>query len=462
MNHQYQFSILSESVICPFDNPNNGSGPMWCYGSSTIIRDGNRAFATVPEVGQDVPPLCNTRWQLLCREDGGEWARVNVNTDFNEREPCPLVRLPGGRIVLSTNPAVSLRHRSQDGREAWNCEPKLLEFPAGSPQDFPNVVLPAWDKAYPFTEHSYRGIGAECQTGEILLLNILEYGGQAWSLRDASGQWIRQGFLRFPLRGCYPQVALKGRAAYVMAVSDIVEPNPEWRAHKRQVTGQDWDYDFRQLYFSYTPDVTTQDFSAVLTVASRDETAGYIRNEDLWVGPDGDAHFIYIDKSVWYPFMRDQFFLGTPISLALKYCRIHEGKVVERRILAECEEEMAAGPPVAAKVADRARLAEFRSKQPQPGWARFHSTADDRLFVIYHQTGPGGKSDLETGNYVLQVVPKTGEAPVKLSLQHPLTCFFTANVRTGTPPSDTIDLFGLEPEPNTIRYAQVRISRGTE
>lgn len=41
--------------------------------------------------------------------------------------------------------------------------------------------------------------------------------------------------------------AARERAAYVMAVDDIVEPNPAWREHKRSVTGREWDYDFRQI-----------------------------------------------------------------------------------------------------------------------------------------------------------------------------------------------------------------------
>ncbi|MGQ9904728.1 MAG: hypothetical protein ACUVRU_10510, partial [Anaerolineae bacterium] len=109
---------------------------------------------------------------------------------------------------------------------------------------------------------------------------------------DHSGAWTRSGMIRFPLRACYPQVALVNRAAYVMAVSDIVEPNVEWRAHKKRITGNDWDYDFRQLYFTWSPDIVTTPFSPILTVASVDETCGHIRNLDLWIGPDGDAHLL--------------------------------------------------------------------------------------------------------------------------------------------------------------------------
>ena len=42
---------------------------------------------------------------------------------------------------------------------------------------------------------------------------------------------------RLPIRACYPQVALRDRAAHVLAIGDIVEPNEAWRAHKKEATG---------------------------------------------------------------------------------------------------------------------------------------------------------------------------------------------------------------------------------
>jgi len=427
------FDVQAEEILSRYENPNNGSGPMWCYGSPTLVRDGERVFAAVPEVGKDVKPLCNTRWQLFCREPGRGWERVHVSPRFDEREPCPLVRLPGGRILLSVNPAVRQSGQYPDGRTTHVCEPHLLEFSAADPRKPPVAIQPTWDKPYTFTEHSYRGIAADRLAGEILLLNILAHEGQAWTFRDRSGAWSRQGLLTFPRRACYPQVALRNRAACILAISDIVEPNPQWRAFKKQKTGQEWDYDFRILYFTSTPDLTTQPFSPALTVASRDATCGHIRNLDLWIGPDGDAHVIYLDRNIWHPFMRDQFFPGTPITIALKYSRVSGGKVTETRTIVEHVE----GQPDKALV---------------PNYGALHATPDGRLFLIYY-LGGGDVTD----NYAVQLLPRTDAAPVKLALQHPLRDFFTASERLGTEPSNTIDLYGHGPEPMTIRYAQVRI-----
>ena len=59
-------------------------------------------------------------------------------------------------------------------------------------------------------------------------------------------------------------------------VSDIVEPYPEWRAYKKQLTGKEWDYDFRRLFYTWTPDITREKFRHWVEVASRDKTCGWI------------------------------------------------------------------------------------------------------------------------------------------------------------------------------------------
>ena len=51
-----------------------------------------------------------------------------------------------------------------------------------------------------------------------------------------------------PIRVCYPNVMLKDRAVYFCGVSDIIEPKKEWRKFKRELTGKEWDYDFRRLF----------------------------------------------------------------------------------------------------------------------------------------------------------------------------------------------------------------------
>lgn len=454
----FMFEVAAEEIIGTFENPDNGSGPMWCYGSPTIVRNNDRVFAAIPETDKETKPLCNTRRRIFCRGPQGGWELVYRAEKADEREPCPLVTLPGGRFFMSVNPSVSARPAWSDGKIPHICLPHLLEFSVLDPKQPPSKSVPKWDKEYVFTEHSYRGIAADHITGEILLLNVVGYEGQAWTLRDASGQWVRQGFVGFPLRGAYPHVALRDGAAFIMAVSDVVEPNAEWRAHKRKVTGQEWDYEFRQLYFTWTPDIHKSDFSPPLTFASRDETCGYLRNLDMWISTDQKAHIIYIDRNIWHNFIRDEFFPGVPISNELKYCVIEKGKVVSRMTLARSIEGMfdeSKPRPTPTDIPDaKVPLLGFA-----PGYAALHATADGRLIMLCSVSCSDPKRPEAGGLYAMQLCPPSQDPPSKIEMKFPLNYYFTANVRTGTLPSDVIDLYGMGSEPGTIRYAQIRIKR---
>ena len=83
------------------------------------------------------------------------------------------------------------------------------------------------------------------------MLNIdATTSAQHWAFGTADGGFSRTGAIAFPIRGVLPQVALRDRAAHVMAIGDIVEPNEAWRAFKKQKTGRDWDYVFRRLFYT--------------------------------------------------------------------------------------------------------------------------------------------------------------------------------------------------------------------
>ncbi|GIV83007.1 MAG: hypothetical protein KatS3mg052_0014 [Candidatus Roseilinea sp.] len=449
-----RIEIVAEEIVTTYEPPDNGAGPLWCYGSPIIVRDGEAVFCSVPETVAGAKPLCNTRWQLFMRRDGqAGFTRVQAGPGPEEREPCPMARLSGGRILLSINPKMRYRETWSTG-ESWACHPHLLQFEAGAPNRPPRALQPVWDQAYEFTEHSYRGIAADSARGEILLLNIVGHEGQAWSFMDHSGQWRRNGLIRFPLRACYPQVALVNRAAYVMAVSDIVEPNIAWREHKQRVTGNAWDYDFRQLYFTWTPDILTTPFSPILTVASVDETCGLIRNLDLWIGPEGDAHLLWLERNVWHAFMRDAFFPGLPISVALKYARVRHGEVAQRATLVHSVEAPSGSATRETLTIAPGHAGDVPMSSPRPTWAAFHASDPDHLLTVYHMCDNQGGS---VGCYVQPVLP-TPEPAVKLELTHPLHTFFTAATRNGSLPGAVIDLVGLGAAPNTVRYAQARLS----
>ena len=111
-----------EEVVTAYTPANNGAGPMWCYGSTTIARRGEEVFVSAIETGKDVPPLCNTRWQLWHRTSAG-WKLEQREKACRQREPCPIGIFPTGPIFLSVNPSIR-----PPGTQYGPCRPLVLEF----------------------------------------------------------------------------------------------------------------------------------------------------------------------------------------------------------------------------------------------------------------------------------------------------------------------------------------------
>lgn len=59
---------------------------------------------------------------------------------------------------------------------------------------------------------------------------------------------------------------------------DIVEPNEEWKAYKRQVTGAEWGFHFRIIYLNYCPDIEKDDFEPSRGVCERKAACGWTSN----------------------------------------------------------------------------------------------------------------------------------------------------------------------------------------
>ncbi|MBI3987665.1 MAG: hypothetical protein HY343_12130 [Lentisphaerae bacterium] len=455
-----RFTVLAEETIAQCPDPNNGAGPLWSFGSKTLVRDGNTVWASVMDVGAGVKPLCNTRWRLFRRPDGGCWELFHEAPRYEEREPCPLACLPGGRVVISTNPKTKCRGKldKTDDRETWHTDPCVLTIdaakPAGTP---PEVLKPVWDSPYAFFEHSYRGLAVDRDAGAIWVSHQVSDGdtySQAWSFRDTAGEWSHNGILRFPIRGCYPMLAVRGRAAHVVALGDIEESNPRWRECKKRVTGSAWDYDFRQLFYRWTPDLGSREFSMPLTFATRDETAGSLVQIDMALDPDGDAHILYFDCNFRQPCIRDEFFPGTPLSNAVKYCRISKGAVTDRRVLFEAVEDLSAD----AARKEQAKGLPFCSASPllPIHGGGFHVSPSGRLRAVALAHAARAEGGFEVGTYVFDIFPALSLTPVRLGLKRPLGGMpITAGIRTGATPSDRLDLLGWDGKTGDITYAQV-------
>jgi hypothetical protein len=416
----------------------NGAGPLWCHGSTCLVRLGERVFASGLETLPGIPPLNNCRWTLFERGAHG-WELRSVDSKGRTREPCPLAGFADGSLFLSANPTLATSAHPGGGP----ARPELYRFTDLSAP--PERILPVWAGTPAFTEHSYRSLAADGPGRELILFQNIDYTHVEWAFRDRTGNWPAQGKLIWPLgadyerpqpiRVCYPTVALKDRAVYFCGVSDIQEPKQAWRDYKRQLTGREWDYDFRRLFYTWSPDITTGKFQGWVEIASRDATGGWINPDDLWVAPEGRVHLLWTERAL-DPRLREKFFPGARQSYALMYARVRDGKVEDRRSLVESD-----------------------GSGEIPSAGRFQVTPDGRLFVIYYAQGKDAAGRPLNENRVLEIdAGGTASKPVRVPLQRPFVGFFTATVRAGSPPSKTVELLGqCAGSPNTIRYARFKL-----
>ena len=430
-----------EEEVYTYEPSNNGAGPMWCSGSTCLVRIGTNVFASGLETLKDRKPLNNCRWTLFKRDQRG-WSALQKDPNDRTREPCPLAGFADGRLFLSANPTLST---AESG--GGPAQPELLEFAASDPSAGIQRILPVWEGNPPFTEHSYRSFSADASCQDLLLLQNIGYTHAEWALRDRSGKWAARGKLRWPegkdypkpepIRVCYPNVAIKNRAVHFCGVSDIIEPYPEWRAYKKTLTGQEWDYDFRRLFYTWTPDIASEKFHDWIEISSRDKTCGWVSPGDLWIAPDGGAHVMWTERAIDER-LRQKFFPDARQNHSLNYAVIFNGRVTVRRQLLSVEEGEAG--PIAAS-------------------PRFQVTPDHRLFVIYYASGKSSQGKALSENQVMEILPGGEHGPsVRLPFNKPFTSFFTATPRGGSMPSITLDLLGQqEGRPQTIGYARVRL-----
>ncbi|MHC4559718.1 MAG: hypothetical protein ACYS80_20695 [Planctomycetota bacterium] len=356
------------------------------------------------ETGKDIPPLCNTRWQLWHRSTDG-WKVEQSEKNYRQREPCPIAGFQQGTVFLSVNPSIE-----SVGTKYGRCEPLVLEFAPENLGGSVKIHRPMWADGTYFTDHSYRGFAADGINGELILLNInAQTGEQFVSYCDSKGNWHRKGKIKFPIRACYPQVALRDGSAHVMAIGDIVEPIEEWKKLKFEKLKQKWDYVFRRLFYTYTDDIKTADFRIPIEIDTVEDTCGHIQNLDLYVDPAGAAHLLYLKRPYQYEFIRNKYFPNRAMTVHLVYVVVKEGRVVSRKMLAETSKD---------------------SIGLEPSFGRFHISNNRELYVIVAGTA-NDEGHRIFGNYL-------------------------GRIQAGI-----IDLFGIADDSPNLRYARIRIGAGS-
>ena len=432
-----------EEDIYSFEPASNGAGPMWCNGSTCLVHLGDDLFASGLETVTGAKPLNNCRWMLFKREQHG-WQKVCFDPSRRTREPSPLVGFPDGRLFLSANPTLNTDPHAYSGP----ARPELLQFTAQDPGMPARTLIPVWAGRPKFTEHSYRSFAADGPNHELILFQNIGYAHAEWTFLDRTGQWSVQGQLKWPwgenyskpqpVHVCYPNVMLRNREVHFCGVSDIIEPNEQWRAFKKQITGREWDYDFRRLFYTWSPDITTGLFKPWVEIASRERTCGWINPGDLWVDPDGRVHILWTERAIDER-LRERFFPGEKQSHSLEYAVVEDGEVILRRTLLVAEEGKA---------------------NERPGRGRFHITPDNRLLVFFYVSGSDTSGRRISENLLLEILHDGSvRESVRVPLKNPFVDFMTATVRAGSPPSKTLDLLGVRRgSATTISFARIRVN----
>lgn len=442
----FSTSVEVEETIYSIKSADNGAGPLWDFGSTNLIRVADEVYISGLETLPNEPPLNNTRCNLWTRAEHG-WTLIQTDPTGRTREPCPIAVLPELRkVFLSANPTLNPPGRPGPGP----AQPTLLAFSIDALAALPDSLSPVWQRAATppnFTEHSYRSLAADGRRGELILFQNIDYSHAEWAFRGNEGQWAAQGQLIWPwgaaspkptpIRVCYPNVMIQNRAVHFVGVSDIVEPNEDWRQYKRDATGKKWDYDLRRLFYTWSPDISKQGFLPWLEISSREDTAGHIVPGDLWLGGDGAVHIVWEEAALDLR-LRDKFFPEAKQRWELNYAVVRAGKVESLRTLLGRDESKAG---------------------PIPHLPRFQVTPEGRLFVFFYVNGTDDAGKPLSENRLLEIYQDGSISPIaRVPLAQPLNNYMTATVRAGSAPSNTLDLLGTAPgQPNTIRYARVRI-----
>ncbi len=430
-----------EEAVYDFEPARNGAGLMWCSGSTCLVRVGDRLFASRWETLPHYPPLNHSRWLLFTRTTSG-WKWVQADASGRTREPCPLAALSEGTVLLSGHPTLA----TSPAATAGPARPEILAFRANAPEAPPRRIEPRWEETPTFTEHSSWSFASDGPDNALIPFQNIGYTHAEWVYYSPADGW-KTGRIPWPeghdyptaqpVRICYPNVLLRSRAVFFCGVSDIVEPYPEWRRFKKELPEQEWDYDFRRLLFTWSTDLTREPFRPWMAISSRDRTAGRIQPGDLWVAADGTVQVVW-DERAPDQCLRPKFFPEARQSHGIDHASLRDGRLLHPCTL---------------------HLAEEGVSREVPSLPRFHVTPDQRLWVVYYVHGTDTTGQPVSANRPVGLRPAHESlTPIRIPVRRPFVNHFTATVRASSPPSDFLDLLGIqEGRPQTMAPARIRL-----
>ncbi len=399
---------------------------LWCWGCSTIVRVGDDLFATHTALSAERSGLASAYLELFVRRGNGPWRREYCDECCFQREPCPIVYLGNGRLGVTVNPCDEIPPEQPFAGGSIASTPLLYVFDIGEPVRLVRRVTLRWDDpAYRFVEHSYRSDAVDPVNGDMLFTNGHyppdSEGEHCYTLLDRTFLMQRCGPLHFAQRACYHNIGMRGGEVYLFAVRDITEPRQEWRAYKKEMTGNIHDFALREIVLLYSPDIRRVDFLPETVVVSRDATCGRINNHDCAWTADGDMLFVFSTVNVQMEFMRDRFFPEAKLEKTLELLRLRAGKVVGRTVI------------------DRSGECDGKNPPTEYG-AALHTMADGSLRLLWSKQGAPSQDAHGDGLYVCDVL---GGGSEKVS-DRAIGTFFISRSRLGAAGCDTADLVWIE------------------
>lgn len=458
-------NVELEEIVYEYENPDNGSGPFWCHGNAILVRDGDNVIVSGIETLKQYKPLNNIRW-LLYKRDLNGWKLQQADEKDRTREPSPIGLLSNGSLLMSVNPTIEADPEKYSTRN----QPQILEFSLNNLKASYKTLLPEWNGDPSFTEHSYRTFSVDRENNEFIVFQNIGYTHSEWAFFDRDKKW-HSGQLPWEemidptiepynskhIRVTYPLVVLKDKELHFVGncalnkwsriqnmedakrigLDDIVSAGGMRIAGGR----------FRRLYYTWTPDITKEEFSSYIEIANSHENGENLRVLDMWLDPESVANVIWLSNPINKE-IRDKYFPDIKRKWSLNFAKIKKGEILMNKILLETGEGV------------QKDLINDNIENCSISWGRFHILPNNRLFVIFHIAGTKQDNTKVDENLLMELFADGSVSmPHIIPMKNPMSFFFTATPRGGSLPSETIDIIGRgNSDTNLVRYARIKLN----
>lgn len=420
---------FTKQPICTNGGRVGNADNMWCSGSSTILRVGEDVFFTHTRLIEERTGWNCNSFELYASRGGGAWQREYADEGIYQRSPCPILYLGGSLIGVTVNPG-----DCSEGADAFGpagvpayitSTPMLYVFDISGPAKPVRRLTLRWDDpAYWFIQHSYRSHVTDTVTGELFFTNE-HYDclpeAICYTMLDKDLRYLRSGRFDVPWRFLYHTMCLQDGEFYAFGIRGIEEPVEEWKAFKRQATGDLFDYEFRNIFLLYSPDIRTGTHREPLLVASRDATCGRVDGHDAAFDADGSVWFLYSASHDQKHCMRDTCFPGLRLEKTLELVHLNKGGILSREVIDVSDEQDGCTPHT-----------EYG--------AALHTMPDGSLRLLWSKRSSPAGDTCPDGLYLYDLTAKTSQ---RISDEAP-GAFFISRRRLGAQPDTRADLVWLD------------------